>query len=439
MRKRINVTKRKDQATTATLERWREPRIQASDSVLLTTPITPPIEALVHDVSSRLVGLRVSERVPVGAGRLCPTWTESVVRLQPVSRIPRTREHGFVLPIMAVSAVVIVGFLGLAVDVGRIYIAKNEAQTFVDAGALAAVLKLDGTAAGVTNAQTAATSLGNQWNFANSAFSGTTVEVSTSSAGPWTSASTPPNPATNYTYLRVTATLSENLYFMPVVMAWAGTSQTSSTVKAMAVAAQLPQTTFNTGAFPFSPIAFDGPSGGNQVGPSWGFVAGQEYTTRYAANGKSECLGDAGDVNHRKAAEDRGFWGANSAATASAEIEGLTQEESVTVGAPIPAAGGAKTSVAAAIDYRIAADGDTTDTTYAAYLANPAHNGQRVIVMPIQSEVAPNDVLGFGTFFLMAAGSYDHSGNVNWCAIYDRRGKPGRFGESGRQFDAGRL
>jgi Flp pilus assembly protein TadG len=330
----------------------------------------------------------------------------------------RKGQRGFVLLVMGVTAVVVAGFLGLAMDVGRTYITKNEAQAFADAGALAAALNLDGTSAGVTNAQTAATSVGNKWNFATTAFSGTTVEVATSSAGPWTSASSPPSPATNYTYVRVTASASVNLYFAPVVTAWWGSALMTETVRARSVAAQLPQTTWNTGAFPFSPIAFDGPTGGSNATNPWGFVAGQQYTMRYASNGKSECAGDAADTQHRKAKEDRGYWGSNSAATASGEIEGLIQEESLTVGAPIPAVGGAKTSVAAAIDYHIALDGDTTDTTYAAYLANPAHNGERVVTMPIQSELAPNNVLGFGSFLLTAAGTYDHKGNADWCAIY---------------------
>ena len=349
----------------------------------------------------------------------------------------RRGERGFVLLIMAVSAVVIAGFLGLAMDVGRTYIAKNEAQAFADAGALAAALNLDGTSSGVTNAQTAATSVGNKWNFATTAFSGTTVEVATSSAGPWTSANSPPSPATDYTYVRVTASASVNLYFAPVVTAWWGSALMTETVRAGSVAAQLPQTTWNSGAFPFSPLAFDGPTGGNNTTYPWGFVPGQQYTMRYAANGKSECAGDAADTQHRKAAEDRGFWGSNSAATASAEIEGLKQEQSVTVGAPIPAVGGAKTSVAAAIDYHLALDGDTTDTTYAAYMANPAHNGQRVIVMPIQSEVAPNNVLGFGTFLLTASGSYAHSGNADWCGIYIGRANLAGSGNQGASSTAG--
>jgi len=335
------------------------------------------------------------------------------------SRIPvRRSERGFVLAIMALSAVAIIGCLGLAVDLGHMYIAKNEAQAYADAAALAGALKLDGSGAGVTNAKNAATGLNAGWNFMSNSFSGTVVEVATSASGPWTDAGSPPSPATNYTYLRVTASAPLSMYFMPVIGAFAGgSSLTSSTVKAVAVAAQLPQTTFNVGAFPFAPIAFDGATGGGNVSAPWGFVVGQQYTMRYAANGGSECAGDGADSNHIKIGSARGFWGDNSAAVVAGQVAGDLQEESLTTGQALPGVGGAKTTIAGDIVSRIDQDGDTTDDTYAAYLANPAHNGRRVITMPIQSEV-DGTVLGFGTFFLLDDASYGHGGNSNWCAIY---------------------
>src|SRR5262249_35816960 len=153
----------------------------------------------------------------------------------------------------------------------------------------------------------------------------------------------------------------------------------------------------------------DGATGGSNTASPWGLVPGTEYTMRYQSNGKGECPGDTADSNHIKVGSARGFWGDNSASTASGQITGDKQEESLTVGQVLPGVGGAKTSVASAIDDRVAQDGDTTDNTYATYLANPAHNGRRVIYMPIQSEV-DDTVLGFGTFLLEAAGNYDHNG-----------------------------
>src|SRR5579862_2114054 len=75
---------------------------------------------------------------------------------RPLSR--NRRDRGFILVTVALAAVAVFGFLGLAVDLGRMYIVKNETQSYADAAALAAALQLNGTSAGVTAAQTAATS-----------------------------------------------------------------------------------------------------------------------------------------------------------------------------------------------------------------------------------------------------------------------------------------
>jgi hypothetical protein len=192
---------------------------------------------------------------------------------------------------------------------------------------------------------------------------------------------------------------------------------TTSSVAAAAVAAQVPQTTFRLGAFPFSPIAFDGATGGSQTSATnWGFVVGQQYTIRYSSDGKSECAGDATDSNHIKIGSARGYWGDNSASVISQQVQGNAQEATVTVGEVLPGVGGAKTTVATDIAARVDQDLNTSTDSYATYLAG-SHNGRRVVTMPIQSEV-DNTILGFGTFFLMDDNAYGHSGNSVWCAIF---------------------
>src|ERR1700692_2221457 len=62
------------------------------------------------------------------------------------------RERGFVLITMAIAAVALIGILGMAVDVGRMFIAKNETQAYCDSAALAATLKLNGGSSGITAA-----------------------------------------------------------------------------------------------------------------------------------------------------------------------------------------------------------------------------------------------------------------------------------------------
>jgi len=90
----------------------------------------------------------------------------------------RTRQRGFILIAMSVSMLLLLAVLGLAFDLGRVYIARNEAQVFTDAAAMAAVSKLDGTAAGIARAQAAVAHLPGRWNLGTSEFKGVVVEFS---------------------------------------------------------------------------------------------------------------------------------------------------------------------------------------------------------------------------------------------------------------------
>ena len=58
--------------------------------------------------------------------------------------------------LVVLSALIIVGSAGLAVDVGRLYAAKAELSRAVDAAALSGVLEFNGQASGLTSAQTKA-------------------------------------------------------------------------------------------------------------------------------------------------------------------------------------------------------------------------------------------------------------------------------------------
>ncbi|MCS6952619.1 MAG: pilus assembly protein TadG-related protein [Bryobacterales bacterium] len=102
----------------------------------------------------------------------------------------RTR-RGFVLLATAAGLIAMVGALGLSVDLGRLYIARNEAQSYADAAALAAALELDGTAVGIARARDRALNFPNRWHSGTTRFSGTEVEFATSAAGPWVAAAQP--------------------------------------------------------------------------------------------------------------------------------------------------------------------------------------------------------------------------------------------------------
>src|SRR5512140_2037517 len=68
--------------------------------------------------------------------------------------------------------------VGMAFDMGRVYIARNEAQIFTDAAAMAAAKQLDGTAAGLDRARAAVAAMPNRWNLGTENFTGVVTEFS---------------------------------------------------------------------------------------------------------------------------------------------------------------------------------------------------------------------------------------------------------------------
>jgi Flp pilus assembly protein TadG len=61
-------------------------------------------------------------------------------------------EEGAVILVVAVSIAVLIAFVGLAVDIGQVYVTKQKVQSAADAAALAGVMDLyNGTSAGTTN------------------------------------------------------------------------------------------------------------------------------------------------------------------------------------------------------------------------------------------------------------------------------------------------
>ena len=186
-------------------------------------------------------------------------------------KISRSRrnchESGFVLITMAAAAAALIGVVGLAVDIGRMFIAKNETQTYCDSAALAAALALDGSTTGITNAQTAVTSSTNTWNFGTTAITSPTVTFAITTAGPWIAS---PSPATGYVYARVAATVPLQLYFLPMVVA-----QTTYNVTSAATAGQIPITLLPRGLAPYTAVST------NTTGPTFGLVVGNSYDIQW--------------------------------------------------------------------------------------------------------------------------------------------------------------
>jgi uncharacterized membrane protein len=93
------------------------------------------------------------------------------------------RERGFVLIAMSVTMLVLLAVMGLAFDLGRVYIARNEAQIFTDAAAMTAAKNLDGTSAGIAKAREAATKLPMRWNLGTKEFTGVVIEFGQTADG----------------------------------------------------------------------------------------------------------------------------------------------------------------------------------------------------------------------------------------------------------------
>jgi len=116
--------------------------------------------------------------------------------------IPKRGERGFSLIMIGICLAVMVAMLGLAMDLGRVFIYKNELQAFVDASAMAAITRLDGTQDGVAAANALATAgpLGatkpNGYNFGTTAVSTVTNTYATAYANTYDSYATAHGPAT---------------------------------------------------------------------------------------------------------------------------------------------------------------------------------------------------------------------------------------------------
>jgi len=343
------------------------------------------------------------------------------------------RRRGFVLVTMALTSVGVFGVVGLAVDVGRMVIAKNEIQVYSDSAALAAAMLLDGTSAGISRAESAVTASTNKWNFGTTGMSNPSVSFATAAAGPWVAN---PNPATGYTYAQVTATGPVKLYFLPLV-----TGLSTSNVTSAAVAGQVPTGPLSRGVAPYTAVST------NTTGPTFGLVAGNSYDLHWPTfNGNragchsnpSKCFNSppcSGDPNASLSAvvadwgsQYHGYWGSNSNNVIASEVMDVTQMAPVGVGTnldPLLTAGN-KQSEAGVLDQRASQDTDIVDNTVSSYLANSLHNGRRLLPVAIVDPVDPThtNVVGFGVFLLLANGApsdyYKKNGNGNspYCALY---------------------
>jgi Flp pilus assembly protein TadG len=325
------------------------------------------------------------------------------------------RRSGYILIATSLALLFLLGAAGLAVDIGRMYITKNEGQAYVDSAALAAVSKLDGTAAGITRAQAAVSANTAKWRFETSPFTNVTTTFSTSDTGTFTA--TPPNPPTGYYFAKVAVSMDLPMYLIRVV------SGPSARIDAVAIAGRQVITHIPGGEFPFSPYTRKGYPGAVPDDPDdpYGFKVGNDYTLHWGAPGnKSKCGTPREDSVPNLAVNGniRAYCCAGDASSAREAIVGVATEP-VTIGQSVPMDNAQRDTLNATIAERVLFDSDYTSSSYAQYLARGLGNRVRVVVVPINGGPPDYIALGFAGFFLKNAHDYQTlNGNDAACAEY---------------------
>ena len=325
--------------------------------------------------------------------------------------------RGYVVLATAVSIFVLIGMLGLAVDIGRLLIYKSEAQAFADSAAISAALKLNGKKSGLDAAELTVSSSANRFNFATQAIPAnvTTVQFAKASAGPW---ETQPigNPK-GYAFVRVIVQPVLSLSFLQAVNA-----PSTASVLGQAVGAQIAETFPKGGYMPFTPFAM------SSTDPNYGMTVGQEYAFLWPGNVQKNntCLGNqvswpTYNFSSIVAGSDRGYFELQSASSIADAIGGTKQLSPLNVGDIVPLTNGQKQSMQTALENRAALDTDLTNYQPNNSGVAPAYygNNMRMVVMPVNggpTSSPANKVLGFAAFLLPL--SYPNGGNKTWCAIY---------------------
>ncbi|HWQ52133.1 MAG TPA: pilus assembly protein TadG-related protein [Bryobacteraceae bacterium] len=344
---------------------------------------------------------------------------------------PATSRRGFVLIAVTFSILVLLGVSGFAVDLGRMYVAKSEAQAFCDAAALGAAIQLDGTVKGITGAKAAVASAYQlPWNMGRERLGTPVVDFSTGLANTF---STDPVSPVGYKFARVRTSMPVNLYLLPAVV-----NSTYGTVAAKAVAAQIAVTRFEQGLAPFTVVSTDDTS------PELGLIRGNEYSLQWPQyNGSRHgcstnpancfvsppCSGDPPSslsaVSQHWGASTNGYWGSNQNSEIAAEVLGLVQTSPIAIGDLITMSSGNKNVEGQILDRRVNQDRELVENTGGLYFNSTLHNGRRLVGVPVTKPTASGTyVTGFAAFLLISSGPPTStyytggSGNDPFCAVY---------------------
>jgi Flp pilus assembly protein TadG len=359
-------------------------------------------------------------------------------------RIGRRRveksEKGFSLLTTAVCTVVMIGTTGLAIDVGQMFIVKNELQAYADAAALAAAAKLDGTKQGVDNAQTAAQTGPMGSTIPNNVrFDSVTLPTSAIGTGyrqnvgdtnvDYKTASSSGNATYPYKYIQVTASDTITLFFIPIV----GGLSNQFPISATAVAGQIGASNGVNGLAPFSPIAHNVNDTAN-----FGFQKDAQYTLKWAGKNSTTCTADLNDpvttnppFVPNNLPPQHGYVDLNGGNNGNPNLRASIEYDSCLLCplhvndsiAGIP--GNRSNGINPNVQNRSNQDPDQTSTTWTAYQAAGTGNHRRLITVPVHDQTgsghgsgnATYNIIGFATFLLGPATDYN-VGSGAFCATY---------------------
>lgn len=300
--------------------------------------------------------------------------------------------------LVAAAGAVLLGMLGLTIDLGRAYVIRSELQAYSDAAAVAAAFELDGTSDGLARADAAAatgpTNLGapaNRYDFSTRAVSGIEATYSTTFSGAYESSA---GATANSRFVRVTASANAPLYFMPILPGVGS----SKVLGASSVAGQALEPSIGNGMAPFSPDAH------NAADPNFGLTLGEYYTLKWPPPGQRDkpgnrCSGDVG-FTPPNSSSSRGFINVGQGNGNSALYDAIVnnhfyKDQPYTIGSLIDWVPGNK-NVRPAVSDRLNQDTDTTSVTYSSYTGN----GRRLLAAPVNDGGDPARVVGFGAFFM---------------------------------------
>lgn len=377
-----------------------------------------------------------------------------------------TRRRGAVLITFSLAIVVIFGFMGLAFDLGRLYLARNEAQSFCDAAALAGAASLNGTTfanalLAVDGQYRSRTADWKSYHFRTREFTEADYKVMFSITGAPGSFEehNPGDSAGGYRFVQVVADAEIPMYLSPIL-----TGTATRTAQALAVGAQVRKDYWQEGLVPFAPMShcsgfnagfgtctpLPTPPAQSVPGfPYWGFEEGKSYTfhwgapvltqskkaydsaaagdprkgippdpnllnpTNLAAVTKDWCAGDAENaawvvalMNSLKTDDfnyGKGFW-YNGDFKSTADKRVLLTGA---VGEPIHL----NDPLAVEVDKKNQARGITGD------MNTLSTQGVLVYTPIVDPGSADNKIIGFASWELIP-NSYEASGKTNWCAIY---------------------